>query len=188
MNQDLQTVLDALVQVDALIEHQFTGTRKGMTALQNACDAASEAITIVRGMMQVEPVGEVSGNDWSCALLYKDMEPGSPVYAAPVAPQAVPAGWKLVPVEPTEAMEIAGAMAHEQSKCHDNIGPIQDAWQAMIKEAPAAPPEVDSYDLSVLDELCATLTYRSPSRHNALSNLLKSYRAIAAAPAVKGDV
>ena len=29
-----------------------------------------------------EPIGEVSGNDWSTALLWKDHEPGSPVYAA----------------------------------------------------------------------------------------------------------
>ena len=28
-----------------------------------------------------EPIGEVSGNDWSTALLWKDREPGSPVYA-----------------------------------------------------------------------------------------------------------
>jgi hypothetical protein len=29
-----------------------------------------------------EPIGEVSGSDWSTALLWKDREPGSPVYAA----------------------------------------------------------------------------------------------------------
>ena len=28
-----------------------------------------------------EPIGEVSGSDWSTALLWKDREPGSPVYA-----------------------------------------------------------------------------------------------------------
>ena len=40
-----------------------------------------------------EPIGEVSGNDWSTALLWKDREPGSPVYAeAGAAP--VPEGWR----------------------------------------------------------------------------------------------
>lgn len=53
---------------------------------------------------------------------------------------AVPAGYKLVPVEPTEAMEIAGALAYESSPCHDNIGPLNDAWVAMLAAAPAATP------------------------------------------------
>ena len=36
-----------------------------------------------------EPIGEVSGSDWSTALLWKDREPGSPVYAeAGAAPDA----------------------------------------------------------------------------------------------------
>jgi hypothetical protein len=30
-----------------------------------------------------EPVGEVSGHDWSTGLLYRDLEPGTPLYTAP---------------------------------------------------------------------------------------------------------
>jgi hypothetical protein len=37
-----------------------------------------------------EPVGEVSGHDWSTGLLYRDLEPGTPLYTAPPAPQPVP--------------------------------------------------------------------------------------------------
>lgn len=46
------------------------------------------------------------------------------------------AGWVSVPIEPTAAMEIAGALAHQRSRCHDFIGPINDAWAAMIAAAP----------------------------------------------------
>lgn len=56
---------------------------------------------------------------------------------AALAQQGEQQSWKLVPVEPTDAMEIAGALAYEQSKCHDNIGPLQDAWSAMLAAAPA---------------------------------------------------
>jgi len=45
----------------------------------------------------------------------------------------------LVPVEPTEEMDVAGALAHEQSNCHDHIGPINSAWSAMLAAAPQAP-------------------------------------------------
>ena len=54
-------------------------------------------------------------------------------------PPVVPAGWRLVPVEPTEEMDVAGALAHEQSNCHDHIGPINSAWSAMLAAAPQAP-------------------------------------------------
>ena len=30
-----------------------------------------------------EPVGEVSGHDWSTGLLYRDLEPGTPLYTTP---------------------------------------------------------------------------------------------------------
>ena len=50
--------------------------------------------------------------------------------------QCVPEGWVAVPKEPTEDMEIAGALAHQRSACHDFIGPINDAWSAMLEAAP----------------------------------------------------
>ena len=43
-----QTVIQALEAVDALIDHQFTGTSRGMTALQHACDDCREALGIMR--------------------------------------------------------------------------------------------------------------------------------------------
>jgi hypothetical protein len=37
-----------------------------------------------------EPVGEVSGHDWSTGLLYRDLEPGTPLYTTP---PTQPADW-----------------------------------------------------------------------------------------------
>lgn len=56
-----------------------------------------------------------------------------------IAQQAVPEGFALVPVDPTDAMRIAGGIAHESSPAHDVIGPLVDAWAAMLAAAPAAP-------------------------------------------------
>ena len=47
--QERQKVIEALEAVDALIDHQYTGTRDGMSALQNASDDCRVALTIVRG-------------------------------------------------------------------------------------------------------------------------------------------
>lgn len=56
---------------------------------------------------------------------------GAMLYAAPIAQTApqVPAGWKLVPVEPTGAMRVAGAR-----DCSSLIQPDQAAevWTAML--------------------------------------------------------
>jgi hypothetical protein len=55
----------------------------------------------------------------------------------------VAAGFVVVPVEPTEEMGIAGALAHQQSPCHDFIGPIDSAWSAMLAAAPQQPASVE---------------------------------------------
>jgi hypothetical protein len=55
----------------------------------------------------------------------------------------VPAGFVVVPVEPTEEMGIAGALAHQQSACHDFIGPIDSAWSAMLAAAPQQPASLE---------------------------------------------
>ena len=50
----------------------------------------AEAQALIDASRQQEAIGEVSGNDWSCALLYQDMEPGAAVYAAPVVADDAP--------------------------------------------------------------------------------------------------
>ena len=39
---------------------------------------------------QQEPVGEVSGHDWSTGILYRDLEPGAPLYTSPQPAQRKP--------------------------------------------------------------------------------------------------
>ena len=51
---------------------------------------------------------------------------------------AVPDGLALVPVEPTTAMSIAGGIALESSPAMDVLGPLHDAWSAMLAASPSA--------------------------------------------------
>jgi len=59
----------------------------------------------------------------------------------------VPDGYRLVPVDPTDAMRIAGGIALESSPAHDVIGPLVDAWAAMLAAAPQ-PEAVTQAELS----------------------------------------
>ena len=47
----LEQLVEAFEAVEALIEHQYTGTREGMNALQNASDDAQAAITALRAAL-----------------------------------------------------------------------------------------------------------------------------------------
>jgi hypothetical protein len=48
-------------------------------------------------------------------------------------------GWKLVPVKHDERLITAMAIAHENSTAHDLIGPMEDAYSALISAAPTPP-------------------------------------------------
>lgn len=58
----------------------------------------------------------------------------------------VPAGWVLVPVEPTEAMLLAGSIevAGVQSPIEPYIADARNAWSAMIAATPTRPPSRDA--------------------------------------------
>jgi hypothetical protein len=56
-------------------------------------DEIKERITALRQLLEQpepvqEPVGEVSGHDWSTGLLYRDLEPGTLLYTTPPAQPA----------------------------------------------------------------------------------------------------
>jgi len=61
------------------------------------------------------------------------------IAASPATPKAVPAGWKLVPVEPTEEMFIEGmeadCLGHPSI---DDESHVSSIWNAMLKASPAA--------------------------------------------------
>ena len=51
----IKQAIEALEKIDALIIHQYGGTRAGMTALQDACDDARAALAALRSIPQEEP-------------------------------------------------------------------------------------------------------------------------------------
>lgn len=61
--------------------------------------------------------------------------------SAPQAAQAVPQGWKLVPVEPTEEMLVCGqeAWAHRPRGAVEDCHEAAHIYRAMLATAPSAP-------------------------------------------------
>jgi hypothetical protein len=85
--------------------------------------------------------------DWTTTGM-KHSDTGAFVLASDARPAAalggasgVPAGWKLVPVEPTPEMVEAGENAH--ARCDD-----AEIYRAMLAVAPAAPPEAQQEPLA----------------------------------------
>jgi hypothetical protein len=115
--KDLQTVLDAL--------ERYQTKRQDF-------DTFTEAIAIVRGMMQVEPVAGIYENRKVSigAPDSRDVENGwSPLFTAP---QAVPAGFVLVPVDPTqEQLKAATACSAKLA-----IPSGEDYYRAMLAASP----------------------------------------------------
>jgi hypothetical protein len=79
-----------------------------LTPMQNSRDdtAVERAITAIKQALEMrqEAVGEVSGNDWSAGVLYRDLEPGAPLYANPTDtpncfPVALEGGKRLIVVD-----------------------------------------------------------------------------------------
>lgn len=67
-----------------------------------------------------------------------------PPPAAPEAPALEPAEWKMVPVEPTPEMQIAGVAQYYEGGCSGVSGDekteiVQDIYRAMLDAAPEAP-------------------------------------------------
>jgi hypothetical protein len=49
--------------------------------------------------------------------------------------------YKLVPVDPMPEVIERMAIAHEHSSAHDLIGPMEDAYRALVAAAPTPPNE-----------------------------------------------
>lgn len=65
--ETLQAALNALEAVDALIEHQFTGKRTAMTALQYVCDDAAVCVPDLRAALAVQPAEAQPTGQSPCA-------------------------------------------------------------------------------------------------------------------------
>jgi hypothetical protein len=74
----MKTKDEALRMALEALEYHTAQTRP-ISKTQQAITAIEEALA----QPEQEPVGEVSGHDWSTGLLYKDLEPGTPLYTAP---------------------------------------------------------------------------------------------------------
>jgi hypothetical protein len=100
MIEVLKQALDALeteVSIDWTNNDEFNASAEKMhdaiTSLQQAiaklesqdgaCQHCAEKGCVACDARKQEPVGEVSDHDWSTGLLYRDLEPGTPLYAHP---------------------------------------------------------------------------------------------------------
>jgi hypothetical protein len=121
-----------------------------MNQLQRVLDALEDAgyhgsvITIVKQMMQAEPVAhQFYGSDFEWCNFDNDAHYQNTVedrgwvvralYTHPT-PQAVPAGFVLVPLEPTQEMCIAARAVPEPVKPYPTHFHL--IWDAMLAAAP----------------------------------------------------
>jgi hypothetical protein len=104
--------------------YEYGYTQIAWEAWQAARSDKGEAV----GKIAHEVESGVPYVQWNKGSIITD---GAEVYLA--APQqAIPAGYALVPIEPTEAMVVAGCN-------HENMGDMAGRYKAMIAAAPTAP-------------------------------------------------
>jgi hypothetical protein len=90
-----------------------------------------------------EPVGEVSGHDWSTGLLYRDLEPGTHLYTAshaiPEQMPVIPKCWSLIAV--TGFDELMYWMQRCEEKGHlENCPDLIEPYQAFDYQPITTPP------------------------------------------------
>ena len=109
----------------------------------------NEALAIVDELMAQEPVAEVTEAYLATGVVEWNPHQGSVIvvgtklYVAPVAVQAVPAGFVLVPVEPTPEMVNAGRTTPMPSDSEwDEDDDYRAVYKAMLAAAPVAKGEV----------------------------------------------
>ncbi|MFK1576665.1 hypothetical protein ACIU06_19490 [Pseudomonas aeruginosa] len=121
-------------------------TQAAVTAqLKGERDAALARVAELEKQEPVATVAKVPGEDWNGLHFYRDlqgMQPGTKLYAAPVAQaqHSVPEGYALVPLEPTDDMLVAGqeAWAHKRERrgALEDCEEAGDVYRAMLAAAP----------------------------------------------------
>ena len=101
----LEQLVMVLEGVEALIEHQYTGTREGMNALQNASDDAQVALTAGRAALAQQgeqqpvcygcgiPAGDVHMSTCKSGKWPSRVSNGDTAAPAPVAQHGEPVAW-----------------------------------------------------------------------------------------------
>lgn len=130
--------LDALQQVKDLIKHQYSSTREGMSALQNACDACEQALRLHGEHDQTQMLREalqeikVAAEDcakgdysWPHKQNYSDFsEHAKQALAAQTAPERAPT------VEPSE--DATRTLANPPERIYLQIGDVDAEFPGEI--------------------------------------------------------
>jgi len=137
---ELQTSMAALEE--CLYDHANGKYRGAASKAQR-----ERVIAMFKEVMAQEPIGKLVINKHSDAGIGIEFSIQNPeevlfvnqsIYAAPVAVQVVPAGWQLVPVEPTPEMVNAGRTTPMPS---DSEWDEDDDYRAVYKAMLAAAPK-----------------------------------------------
>lgn len=122
----------------ALAEHIRAVLAQAAPAPLSAIDAAAAAMPEASGWDITVPAGTQKrpGVGYGAPSCLRSNGFGTPSTQA--APVAVPEGWKLVPVEPTDTM-VAVGYDTVNSRTYPDQKATRQAWVAMLAAAPAAP-------------------------------------------------
>ncbi|HHZ8796666.1 TPA: hypothetical protein ACWMC5_005905 [Pseudomonas aeruginosa] len=102
----------ALGYFDGCADAYKSASLSDVLRLRADCDAALARVAELERQVPVATVAKVPGEDWNSLDFHRDlqdMQPGTKLYAAPVAQaqHSVPEGLALIPVRETEAMHDA---------------------------------------------------------------------------------
>jgi len=93
-----------------------------------------------RKVVRLEMLGDKNGDLGTCRSWEEAKHTAQSDYAArinsAIEPAPVADGYVMVPVEPTEAMLTAMAESYGSSPCMDIIGPMEDAYRAILAARP----------------------------------------------------
>jgi len=118
----LEQTLDALESVEALIEYQYTGTRDGMSYLQNTTDDAQEALITLRTAIEQAAHGPCDGGE-----ICLGCSPRNPDGSCPDAPRT-----------PQECVAASAAIERNAIEQAEVFQPLATVWRwVAIKDGKA---------------------------------------------------
>jgi len=145
---EIERVREAIAKdAQSLRSTTRTMARAAILAMDRRAEVVGEPVAYM-GQGLLDALNKPGVEYLNCAAYTKaglwmlDEDQRVPVYASPPAPAvAVPEGWKLVPVEPTEAMLDRGGEAVENGYFGDRV------WSDMLAAAPEPPATRSEADI-----------------------------------------